>query len=160
MVAENYHRAKNLNISGAARVADAISQGDSVKPWDSLQVDEDILTLFQVTIPCAYASSQLSSRPVYPTLIANMASTTTNKRGLPCSYDLLQSIENRIVKTLAWAPALAVAKEMASMHFTKMSEWDAIHTLAPIGRSPITIAPSKKDELATCLSLNSKNIVY
>ena len=147
IVAENYHKAKGMSIERACLVVDSISRGDSLR-----QVEDSMTVFSQVKVPCVYAADSLSTRPSYPTVVAHCAALATNKRRLPCPYDLLQPIENRIIKTLSWAPASAVANEMRSLGLTKMVDWEAVRTLAPIGRQPVHVTLEKKDELSRCLT--------
>jgi hypothetical protein len=140
MVAENYHKARNLTPQAAAAAADAVSQGDALPPCD-----EDVMTFFQVTAPCAHAAAPLSSRPVYP-------SAAPAKKKIPCRYDLLQAVEARIVKSLSWAPVSSVAKEMQSLGMTSITDWEAVRTVAPVGRAPVAVPADKKDELIAILN--------
>jgi hypothetical protein len=147
MVAENYLRVKDLTIRKTAETADAISLGDALP-----RLEEDMALLYQVVLPCSFGSGSLSSRPSYPVLPAKTAAIVNNRRKLPCSYDLLQAVENRIVKTLEKAPAAAVAREMKSLNMFGMTDWEVVHNLAPVGRQPVQVSPSKKDELLLCLT--------
>lgn len=142
MVAENYHKAKGLDIQKVVKIVDAISEGDCYK-----HIEEEMTVVSQVLVPCAYTAAPLTSRPAYPVLPAMLATIANNKRRLPCTYDLLPAIETRVVKTLDWAPPASVAKEMNSLGITNMTEWETVRTLAVIGRPPIKVPPQKKAEL-------------
>jgi hypothetical protein len=52
------------------------------------------------------------------------------------------------------APAEAVAKEMRTMGLTKLSEWENVRTLAPMGRKdgPIKVNMASRDKLYKVLS--------
>lgn len=142
MVAENYWKARGLSARAAAAAADAVSQGDALPPCD-----EDVLTFFQVTVPCVCVAAPLSSRPVYP------ASTSMlSRKRAPCKYDVMQAVETRIVKSLSWADPANVAKEMQSLGMTSMADWESVRTMAAIGRPPTAVPLDKKDELAAILN--------
>jgi hypothetical protein len=127
--------------------------GDSLSRYD-----KEIEEIFQIVSAPSRKCRPLTSRSVYPAIIARTACEQANKRKMPrgVHYDTINAVENRIVRTLAnGAPPEAVAREMRSMGLSRISEWENVRTLAPLvvvvgsrrKEGPIKVAPASKDGL-------------
>ena len=146
MVAENYVKVKDLKPCDMADAADEISAGDLYP--------SDVAELLTVAAAPYHTKKGLTSRSVYPSIISRTATAQANRRKMPkgVDYTTINAVENRIVKTLArGVAAAAVAREMRSMGLTKIAHWENVRDLAPIGKVPVKVAPSQKDQLYKAL---------
>ena len=148
MVAENYLKTKELNVTDMATAAEDISTSDILH-----QVPE-VSSIFSVISVPKNVRKGLSIRACYPSVISRRAVEFANYRKMPVgvNYTTINAIEKRIVRTLERGlSADIVAKEMKSMNLDRIDQWDAIKSLAAVGRDMIKIHPSKREQLRKCL---------
>lgn len=149
MVAENYVKAKDAGPHRLARAAEAVSTADM---YHGVPESSQVFSL--AAAPSA-VSGNLGARAIYPSVISHGVA----KSRLPRGVDLynINLVEKKLVKALAdGAPPEAVAREMTDMGLHDMAQWEAVRTLAPMGREPIRVPRNRTDRLRAELNKESR----